>query len=249
MSRQQAHIEILADADAVAHRAVEMFAVCCEDAVRDRGVFRAAVSGGRAGGRFFASLGQSQTGAALPWKRTHLFWADERWAPHDSPHSNYRLAVEGLLGRVPVPPGNVHPIPTSGTTPEAGAAEYERVLRGEFAVGPDRTPQFDLILLGMGAEGHTSSIFPGDVQSLHGEAWVRAVPEAAGFRRITLTGPVLRAGGSIIVMITGAEKATTLARVLNGPADEQQYPIAVVWPVLERVVWLIDRQAASRLDS
>jgi len=174
---------------------------------------------------------------------------DERWTAHDSPQSNYRLAVEGLLSRVPVPRANVHPIPTSGATPEAGAAEYERVLRGQFATGPDRMPRFDLILLGMGADGHTASIFPGDVQSLHGGAWVRAVPEAAGFRRITLTGPVLRAGRSIIVMITGAEKAATLARVLNGPADEARYPIDLLRPVLERVVWLVDRQAAGRLGS
>lgn len=240
-------MEILADVDAVARRAVELFAVHCEGAISDRGVFRAAVSGGRTGGKFLQLLGCSATGAALAWERTQLFWVDERWVPHDAPESNYRLAAEGLLRYVAVPRRNVHPIATDADTPEVAAAQYEEVLRREFGVTPGQTPRFDLILLGMGADGHTGSIFPGDVQSLHGGAWVRAVPEAVGFRRITLTGPVLQAGRSIVVMAPGIQKAAILARVLDGPVGERRYPVHLLWPVLERVIWLVDREAAGAL--
>ncbi len=322
MSKLQ--IEIAGDAQEVAERMVRIFVSAASEAVSARGVFRTAFSGGRTPEAFFRCLAQSEEGRALPWEKVHVFWVDERYVPPDSPASNYRLVAEALLSRVEIPESNIHRIPTEHPDPAQAARAYERTIREVFGrqdtlcvvrrascEGGPRTrdewnhiPQFDLILLGMGQDAHTASLFPGAAWSgpekgASGLLWGGRIEEgdssppnpgrasrdspsrffneieprdfveeyrpdppfsdpedlvcavhAAGVvppDRITLTPVVLQAARRLVVLVSGSEKARILKEVLTSETDESRYPIHVLRPVQERVLWLVDQAAAREL--
>jgi 6-phosphogluconolactonase len=205
--------------------------------------------------RFSLSLAGGQTPRALyrilateyhdrvPWSRLHLFWGDERYVPRDDPRSNYRLARESLLDHVPIPPENVHPMPTDLPEPEEAAAAYERTLREWFR---SSWPRFDLVLLGMGPDGHTASLFPRSPALAEQARWVvavRAPVEPAV--RLTLTVPALNHAALVFFLVTGAEKAEVLGRVFAGPSEPVTHPAAAVRPEDGRVVWWADERAAQ----
>ena len=242
------HVEVASDAEDLARRSAALFVKTAQEALDARGHFRTALSGGLTPRRTFELLATSTSARALPWSNIEVFWVDERYVPPDSPDSNYRLAADAFLGRVPIPPDNVHRIPTEHEDISAAAQAYEATLRDVFDVQAGQVPQFDLIILGMGTDGHTGSLLPNSYAPFDMDALVSVV-YALGedLSRITLTHPVLRAAHRLSVLVSGLEKAQTLRDVLMEEPDEIRYPIHVLWPVLDKIVWLVDRDAAQAI--
>ncbi len=172
----------------------------------------------------------------LPWPRIQFFWSDERHVPPDHPDSNYRMAHEALLSRVPVPESHVHRVRSEKPSAQEAADEYEKVM----------VPRLDLILLGLGTDGHTASIFPGS-EVLHETKRLVAAPwvEKLNTYRITMTLPLLNNGASILFLVSGAEKAQIVKEVLEGP---KKYPAQFVQPTNGELIWMLDKEAASQLS-
>jgi 6-phosphogluconolactonase len=205
------------------------------------GTFRIALSGGSTPKRLYRQL--AAFGDQIAWERLEVYWGDERFVPYDDPSSNYRMARETLLDAVPVDPAKVHPIPTDGD-PQSGAGRYEETLRqtyGEPVLGA--RPLFDLVLLGLGEDGHTASLFPGSTLLNERERWVAAALDEAAEPRITLTFPPLESSRAILFLVTGETKAPAVQRVLAG---DGAMPAARLQARGE-AIWLLDSAAASLL--
>ena len=241
------NIEIVSDTEHLACRSVELFIADAEKAIRTKNVFYTAISGGNTPRRFFELLGELPR--ALAWEKIQLFWVDERLVEPDSPSSNYRLAAETFLPKVGIPRKNVHRVPTERGDFESAAKRYEKTIRTVFGLSENQIPEFDLIFLGMGAEGHTGSLFPNtyapfDTNDL--ACVVYMMDEK--LNRITLTHPVLCAASHLAVLVSGEEKAGILSEVLTSEPDEVRYPIHALWPILDKITWLTDTQAAKLLN-
>ena len=242
-------LRCVADAGAVAHAAAEEIADAAARAMRVRGRFTIALAGGATPRRTYEFL--ADPGAPfrerLRWDRVHVFFGDERHVPPDHPDSNYRMAREALLDRVAV--ASVHRI--HGEEPEATAAAdaYEAELRRFFGVpAGDPPPRLDLVLLGVGPDGHTASLFPGSAALDERRRWVVApYVEALRAHRITLTLPVLERGREVLFLASGAEKADAVAQVFAPAAGAAPPPAGRVRPERGALVWLVDRAAASRI--
>ncbi|MHC4759011.1 MAG: 6-phosphogluconolactonase [Planctomycetota bacterium] len=247
-SENKANIEVLPDLEHLARRSLGLFISDARKAIADKGVFFVAISGGKTPTRFFELLGQSPEACELPWNKIHLFWVDERYVPSDSQWSNYHLALSTFLQKVPIPEKNIHPIPTEYDDFQSSAREYEKTLKENFDLKEGQLPQFDLIVLGMGEDGHVGSLFPNsyahfDTTDL---ACVVYILEEE-LNRITLTHPVICAGAHVAVLVSGERKSTILKEVFTNELDEVRYPVHLLWPVLDKVTWLIDSQAAKLL--
>lgn len=243
------NVEVMSDVESLAHRSVDFFVAHAQEAINEKGLFHVALSGGNTPRRFFELLGEVPNVKALPWDRIHLFWVDERYVPPDSPSSNYKLAADTFLPKVAVPDQNVHRIPTEHTDFQLAASHYEQAIREVFGLHEKQFPEFDLILLGMGTEGHTGSLFPNSYAAFATEnlACVVYVMDEK-LNRITLTHPVLRAASHLAVLVSGQEKALILNEVLTSEPDEVRYPIHTLWPILDKVTWLVDSEAAKSLQ-
>jgi 6-phosphogluconolactonase len=226
-------IKIFADPAALARGAAEYFVA--------RGAETVALSGGSTPKLMFQILAE-QFREHVSWSRINFFWSDERHVPPDHPESNYRMANEALLSHVPVAPENVHRM--HGENPDAAeaASEYEQVLRD---VTKQSLPRLDLILLGLGTEGHTASIFPGS-EVLHETERLVAAPWVEKFRtyRITMTLPLINNAASVVFLVSGAEKAQIVKEVLQG---ENKYPAQAVRPTQGELIWMLDEGAALSL--
>jgi 6-phosphogluconolactonase len=247
---RKGEILVVEDAPALALKAAEIFTECAEEAARRKGVFTAALSGGSTPAPLYRILasGEHSFRARVPWERAHFFWADERCVPANHEDSNYRLVKDLMLSRIPVPPGNVHPVDTRFPDASDAASGYERLLREFFHAGSGAWPRFDLVLLGMGKDGHTASLFPGtevlaETERLVAAQWV----EKLGAFRITLTPPVLNHSALVVFLVSGGDKAATLRDVLCGPASRQELPAQLVAPADGRLLWIADRDAARLL--
>jgi 6-phosphogluconolactonase len=187
--------------------------------------FSLCLSGGSTPKRVYELLAAGDFPHAIDWQKIHLFWGDERFVPHDHKMSNFRMAREALIDRVPIPAAQVHPIPTSCRSPEEAAASYEAVLQGYYGakmLDPAR-PLFDLTLLGLGEDGHTASLFP-DTKALgERDAWVTSIVGAKPEPRVSLTYPALESSQEILFIVSGAKKRDILARVL---ANNEALPAA-----------------------
>lgn len=230
----------------LAEAAAQRITVAATDAVAARQRFMIALAGGATPRATYMRLAQSPYNDAMPWSRTSVFFGDERCVPPEHPESNYRMANETLLSKVPLPPSQVFPIRGDAADADAAAAEYARKLTDVFGTRRGELPRFDVILLGMGVDGHTASLFPGSpvlkeifrpVAAVHAAA--AAIPE-----RITLTFPVLNAAARIVFLVEGAEKAKAVKAVL---VDGALLPAGMVRPVDGQVTWLLDRAAAKLL--
>jgi 6-phosphogluconolactonase len=242
------NVQIVSDAENLAQRAVELFIDDAQKAIKARGVFYVAISGGHTPIRFFELLSETPQTKALAWDKVHLFWVDERYVPPDSQWSNYKLAADTFLPRVPIPEENVHRIPTEYSDVKSAANRYEETIRTTFGLQENRIPEFDLILLGMGVEGHTGSLFPNSYASFDTEDLACVVYDLdKKLNRITLTHPVLCAASHLTVLVSGEEKANILKEVFTHEPDEVRYPIHTLWPILNKVTWLVDSQAAKLL--
>jgi 6-phosphogluconolactonase len=228
-------LEVLADPDALARRAAELVLAAAQ-AAKDR--FAIALSGGSTPKRLYQLL----VDAPMPWARTHCFWGDERFVPPDHPSSNYRMTREALLSHVPIPPGQIHPVPTMGLTPDAAAAEYERTLKAFYGADEltDR-PLFDVVLLGLGTNGHTASLFPDKPVLEERRHWVGDMDDPKAGPRITLTYPALESSRETLFLVVGADKKTVLREVLDG---DRRHPAARLAP-RGRLRFLAGRAAAG----
>ncbi|MBN1362766.1 MAG: 6-phosphogluconolactonase [Sedimentisphaerales bacterium] len=245
-AKYRPNIEVAADGEDLAHRAADLFVWTAREAIEARGRFYAALSGGRTPRRSFEVLASSPAARVLPWEKIDIFWVDERYVPPDSPESNYRLAAEALLKKVPIPPDNVHRIPTEHEDIGAAARAYEETIRDVLALKGNEMPQFDLIVLGMGADGHTGSLLPNSYAPLDTDDLACAVYTGGEMlNRITLTHPVMQAARHLAVLVSGADKAQTLKEVFTEEPDEVRFPIHLLWPVLDKILWLVDRAAAQ----
>ena len=248
MTRGRLHV--VADADALARTAAGEFLAYAWEAIRARGRFTVALAGGdtpRAAYAQIAAIWKEWGAGPLDWTRVHLFWGDERHVPPDDPRSNLRMARESLIARVPIPRGNVHPVPAALPDPHDSASRYEAALRDFFELDARAFPRFDLVILGMGADGHTASLFPGGdaVDEEHRLAVATPRPGAGvGEWRVTLTLPVLNRAASVVVLVSGAGKAAMLHRVLEGPETPPLLPIQRLRPESGSLVWMVDREAA-----
>jgi len=206
------------------------------------GAMRIALSGGSTPKLLFARLASDEWRDRIPWQRVQLYWGDERFVPYDHPDSNYGAARAILLAHVPVPEANVHPMPTDGE-PHDAAARYERLLQRDYgaaALDPAR-PLFDVQFLGLGEDGHTASLIPGQPVLEERSRWVAAVEHGRKEVRLTLTYPALDSSRAVAFLVTGAAKAAILAEVRSGNSDA---PAARVRPVGE-LIWFADRAAAA----
>jgi 6-phosphogluconolactonase len=237
----------------------ELFAAAAEEVVRaateavaQRGRFTIALSGGSTPKSLFNLLATNAR-TVLPWDRMFFFWGDERHVPPTDPDSNYKMAEETMLSKIPVAAGNVFRIAAENPDAAAAAEAYEKTLQKFFAIEPgggkpSQFPRFDLILLGMGPDGHTASLFPGSAglqekSRLVIANWVEKFKTS----RLTFTLPVLNAAACVTFLVSGTDKAPALHEVLEGNAPGEQYPAKLIHPADGNLIWLIDRAAASEL--
>jgi 6-phosphogluconolactonase len=203
---------------------------------------RIALSGGSTPKVLFELLATDEYSKRVPWQRVHLFWGDERFVPPDDPDCNYGMTRATLLSKVPVPDTNVHPIPSDGT-PDDAAARYERLLQDEYGattLDPAR-PLFDVNFLGLGEDGHTASLIPGQPVLEERRRWVAPVPHGREHVRITLTYPALESSRVVAFLVAGPAKAKILKTVRSGASD---LPAARLKPNGE-LIWFVDRAAAG----
>lgn len=243
-SLSEACLEVLADAEALARHVADWLVAAAAASQGDR-PFAVALSGGSTPRRLYALLACPPYRQAFPWKRTHWFWGDERFVPHDSSKSNYRMVREAMLAGAPVPPANVHPMPTEGLTPDAAALRYERELKDFYrapTLRPDR-PLFDVTFLGLGPEGHIASLFPGTAILHERTRWVGAVIGARPEPRLTLTYPALESSREIAFLVTGAAKRAVVTQLLGG---DPALPAAHLHPAHGTLRLFVDRAAAPR---
>jgi 6-phosphogluconolactonase len=240
------HIEVLDNLDAVASRAADLFVRCAREA-SGSGRFSVALSGGSTPKALHALLSAPPYRDHMDWSKVHFYWGDERTVAPDDPESNFRMARETLLDRLPIREEQIHRI-RAELDPVTAAALYEDVLRQNFNLAVGQLPRLDLIYLGMGPDGHTASLFP-HTAALHvADRLVTAndVPQL-NTTRITMTAPVLNNGATVAFLVAGQDKAEALAHVLEGSRDPETYPAQLIVPTDGELYWLVDRAAAAQL--
>jgi 6-phosphogluconolactonase len=236
-------LRILPDRTALFQAAADEFVRQANAAIRSKGRFTVALAGGSTPKGLYGLLA---TNPALPWDKMYFFFGDERHVPPDHPESNYRMAHEALLSKVPIPPGNVFRVPAENPDAGQAAQSYEQTLRQFFQTPPAGFPGFDLILLGMGPDGHTASLFPGGKALRERSRWVVADwVEKFKTDRITLTLPVLNNAAVVMFLVSGEDKAQTLKEVLEGSQSAELFPSKLIRPTDGKLIWLVDQAAAS----
>ena len=235
--------------DQVAHAAAQLFTDVAVAAAQARGAARIAISGGSTPKRMFALLADPLQPflAQIPWEKLWLYWVDERCVPPDHSESNYRMTREAMLDNVPLPQSQVFRM-EGEPEPEAAANRYETFLRNSMRLEGAELPTFDLVLLGMGDDGHTASLFPHTdaINELGRLVVANHVPQKDTWR-ITLTWPVINQGREVVFLIEGAAKADVLAEVLTGPRDPERLPSQLIRPATGRLRLLLDQAAAAKL--
>lgn len=229
--------------------AAEMVIGLLEQAVHKRGEAHLALSGGGTPRPVYERWAQPPLSDAIPWGKIHIWWADERCVPAGDPESNYRLAAEAFLDKLPIPTDHIHRMPGE-LSPEDGAVAYAAELK-KFAASHELWPRFDACILGMGTDGHTASLFPGSINM--GEVTRPTLGVSADYdgrpaERITLTPLVINAARTAIVLATGAGKASMLAQVFGSDDDPVRRPIERIRPLDGDLVWCLDRPAAAHLN-
>lgn len=241
---------VFPDVETLSHAAAAQFTFLVQQKSRDDRPFMVALNGGGTPQRLFELLGQSPYREQINWEVVHIFWGDERCVPPDAPGSNYGQAWQAWLRHVPIPATNIHRI-QGELTPHAAAADYTIQLKA-FSQGESPWPVFDLILLGMGDDGHTASLFPGAMtpeQQIQPVLAVTAAYEGRPAHRITLTPLVFNQARHIWVMVTGAKKARIVAAALHGPHQPEHLPMQRIQPEQGKLTWMLDDAAAAQLPS
>ena len=232
-------IETLPDPESLAHHVAEWMTSTAEATT---GPFRVSLSGGSTPKALYGLLASDAFRDRFPWQRASWYWGDERFVPPDHPESNYRMTREAMLSKAPVPPENIHPVPIEGM-PDDAAARYEQILQksyGGSVLDPAR-PLFEITLLGLGADGHTASLLPGEPVLEERRRWVSAVAHGRPEVRISMTYPAIESSRHVAFLVAGKEKAAILREILDGGS---RVPAARVKPVGE-LLWFVDRAAAG----
>lgn len=222
--------------------AADIFVAAAQNAIQQRGRFIVALTGGSSPVATYQLLATPDYSNKIDWDSVFVFWGDERWVALDDERSNARMSDETLLSHVPIPKGNLFPMYQQGTTPEDYALEYEQQIKS--IAGDDG--RFDLILLGMGDDGHTASLFPGESVLKEDKKWVAAyylTPQ--NMYRITLTAPIINKANEIVVITFGPTKAYALHEVLYGAYNPEKYPAQLLKPVNGKLLFLADKDAAG----
>lgn len=237
-------IRIFDDPTSVAVAAAGLFAEAAAAAMQSKGSFCAALSGGSTPRRLYEELAKQPWRDQIAWEKVFLFWGDERHVAPTDPLSNQKMTHEALLDHVPIPPANLFPIPFAASAGES-ASLYETTLRTFFGA----EPRFDLMLLGLGADGHTASLFPGTAALAETNRWVcPCQPRGTGPDRITLTFPVINRSAAILFLVTGQDKAPVIEAVLDKKNNQAALPVQQVQPVQGQITWFLDKMAAGHLS-
>jgi 6-phosphogluconolactonase len=248
VTTRERQIFICEDLNEVSQRAAELFAQLAGEAISSSGRFAVALSGGSTPKALYALLASDSFRTRLPWSKVHLFWGDERCVPPDHHDSNYRMTRESLLDRVPIPQENIHRLPAEQEDHERAAKDYEEALEAFFKLGAGRLPCFDLILLGLGEDGHTASLFPGTTAlGVTDRLVVANYVEKLRAHRLTLTVPVINKAANVVFLISGESKASVLREVLEGEYQPHHLPSQLIQPVEGKLLFIIDREAAREL--
>jgi 6-phosphogluconolactonase len=246
----QRDVRILTNTDAIARRAAQEFVQAATSAVSSKGSFTVALAGGSTPKALYSLLANDAAlRAQLPWDKMYFYFGDERSVGPDHPDSNFRMATETMLSKVPLKAEQIFRIKGEDKDTERAAQEYEQSLCASFKIAEGQFPRFDLVLLGMGNEGHTASLFPG-TKALHETKRV-VVHNWVGklyTDRITLTAPAINNAARVIFMITGADKALALKGVLEGPCEPEQLPAQMIQPSSGELLWLVDTIAGGMLS-
>lgn len=246
-SSAPAEIRVMATLVDLAAIGADLFLLYAQEAICRHGTFTVALAGGSTPRRLYRKLAESDHVRSM-WDKMHLFWGDERHVAPDHPDSNYRMACEALRINRTVPAAQVHRIPAEDSDPRRAALSYERSLCEFFHLGVGQWPRFDLMLLGLGADGHLASLFPESPALREHERLVIADWRAdRAAYRITLTLPVFNAAASILFLVSGTEKAQALQQTLEGAYHPESCPAQLIRPPRGRVLWLVDAGAASLL--
>ncbi len=240
-------IEVYSNPEKLSETAAQLFLDTALESVRSHGQFTAALSGGGSPQRMYEILASEPFRNKVPWDRTFVFWGDERFVPFDDPENNARMTREKLLDHVPLRSDHIFPIPTS-RKPKEAAATYASALSSFFG-GSNAFPRFDFMLLGLGENGHTASLFPGKDVLDEKKKWVDTIYlENKDQYRITLTYPVINSALNIFFLVHGSNKANVLHEVLEGSHRPQQLPAQDIDPSGGKLTWLIDENAAAKLE-
>lgn len=245
----RAEVRVLPDAPALARAAADEFIRAAWEAISARGRFTVALSGGSTPKAMFTLLASDHAAgtSVLPWDKIQIFFGDERHVPPDHADSNFRMASENLLSKVPIPAANVHRIEGERDAADA-AARYEAKLRDVLSAKAGAAPRFDLVMLGMGTDGHTASLFPRSSALKETLALVRATwVEKFHSHRITFTFPLINAAARVMFAAGGADKTAMLRHVLRGDPSGETYPAQQIRPANGCLVWLVDEAAAGAL--
>jgi 6-phosphogluconolactonase len=244
-------VQILPDGAAIASRAAEKIIEAASIAVKQKGAFTISLAGGSTPKTLYGLLATDPVfKSQMPWDKTQFFFGDERHVPPDHSESNYRMANESMLSKVSLRPEQVHRVKGEVPDAEKAALEYEQTLSSHFKLAPGQLPRFDVVLLGMGDEGHTLSLFPG-TKALHDNGrlvmsnWIGKLYT----ERVTITAPVANNSGLAMFMVTKADKALALKGVLEGPYEPEQLPSQLIQPKNGKLLWLVDTSAGSKLST
>lgn len=238
-------LNILPSTEEIFKEAAKLFVTAANEAIDQKGYFTVALTGGSSPEGLYSLLSEDQYKSQIDWSKVLVFWGDERWVPLDNELSNARMSQDSLLKNVPVLPSNVFPMYSEGIKPEDFASSYNALLKEKL--GDDGV--MDLILLGMGGDGHTASLFPGTAVLDEKEKWVSAYYlDAQQMYRITLTAPFLNKAKKIIVLTFGDAKAEALKEVLEGEYDPSLYPSQLLKPSEGELLFLVDEKAAKYLN-
>lgn len=235
-------VEVLPDKAALIQRSLEIVVDKIRAAVAERGQCTIALSGGSTPKPLYEQIAAQD----LPWRAIHVFWGDERYVPSDHPDSNQGMARQAWLNRVPIPPANIHPMPTDEADPTTAANQHEAELQQLFQVQPGEFPSLDIILLGMGDDGHTASLFP-HTEALQVNDRLITVGNKDGQPRITFTAALINHARSVIFVVAGEDKRPALDQVFAAEADATVYPSRLIQPEGE-LWWLLDEAAGQDLQ-
>jgi 6-phosphogluconolactonase len=237
-------IRIYNDLESLSRAAAEIFVIQSRQASLICGRFSAALSGGATPRRLYELLANPPYRDRVHWNNVHIFWSDERCVPADDPRNNSLMARQALLDQVPIPPENIHPI-QCGLSPQDSADHYEQELKDFFSV---QNPNFHLILLGLGTNGHIASLFPHTPVLGEKTRWVSAVHvRELNMDRITFTAPFINQANQVVFLVSGSDKARVLERVLEGPFQPRKLPAQLIRPNGAQPIWLVDKAASQKL--
>ncbi|HEY9908742.1 MAG TPA: 6-phosphogluconolactonase [Thermosynechococcaceae cyanobacterium] len=235
-------VEVLPDQTALIERALQVVVAQMQAAIAERGQCTIALAGGGTPKPLYELLATQE----IPWNAVQVFWGDERYVPADHPDSNQKMARQAWLDKVPIPRSNIHPMPTGEADPANAASKHEAELQELFQLQPGEFPSFDIILLGIGDDGHTASLFP-HTPALAVHDRLVTVGNKDGQPRITFTVPTLNHARAVVFVVAGAGKRSALAQIFSSTGDDQTYPARLVQPQGE-LWWLLDQSAGDEVE-